>query len=86
MTRKGDKRLVITLDGEHAAKLTQLAERTHLQERMLARSLLSRAIDETDVPPTSVVRILDGISGAFDRAQLGREQAPTGRTTSIDQL
>ena len=31
MTPKGDKRLSITLDSEHAAKLTRLAERTHLQ-------------------------------------------------------
>jgi hypothetical protein len=79
-------RLNITLDGEYAAKLARLAERTHLQEGTLARSLLSHAIDEADVDPANVVRILDGISGAFDRAQLGLEQARAGQTTSLDEL
>jgi predicted transcriptional regulator len=79
-------RLNVTLDEEYATKLARLAERVHMQEGTLARSLLSQAIDQADVDPGNVVRILDGISGAFDRAQLGLEQARTGRTTGLDDL
>lgn len=79
-------RLNVTLDDEYAAKLARLAERTHLQEGTLARSLLSHAIDEADVDPRNVVEILDGISGAFERAQLGRRQAESGQTIPLDEL
>lgn len=79
-------RLNVTLDGERAAKLSRLAERTHTQEGTLARSLLSQAIDEADVDARHVVELLDGIPGAFERAQLGLEQAKSGHTVSLDDL
>jgi len=78
--------LNVTLDGERAAKLSRLAERTHTQEGTLARSLLSQAIDEVDVDARHVVELLDGIPGAFERAQLGLEQASSGQTVSLDDL
>lgn len=40
------KPINVTLDDEHAAKLARLAERTHVQEGTLARSLLSTPLDE----------------------------------------
>lgn len=83
---RGSGRLNVTLDEEYAAKLARLAERTHIQEGTLARSLLSRAIDEADVDADNVVQVLDGISGAFERAQLGREQARKKRTIPLDEL
>jgi hypothetical protein len=79
-------RLNVTLDDEYAAKLAKLAERTHVQEGTLARSLLSHAIDEADVDPSNVVQLLVGISGAFERAQLGLKQARAGRTIALDEL
>jgi hypothetical protein len=79
-------RLNVTLDGERAAKLARLAERTHTQEGTLARSLLSQAIDEADVDARHVVELLDGIPGAFERAQLGLEQAKSGETIPLDEL
>ena len=79
-------RLNVTLDGEHAAKLARLAERTHTQEGTLARSLLSRALDEADPDPRHIVDLLDGIPGAFERAELGREQTRSGQTISLDDL
>jgi hypothetical protein len=79
-------RLNVTLDEEYALKLARLAQRTHVQEGTLARSLLSHAIDEADIDPDNMVQILDGISGAFERARLGLEQARKGRTTSLDEL
>jgi hypothetical protein len=78
--------LNVTLDGERAAKLSRMAERTHTQEGTLARSLLSQAIDEADMDARHVVELLDGIPGAFERAQLGLEQAKSGRTISLDDL
>lgn len=85
MARDGG-RLNVTLDQEYAAKLARLAQRTHVQEGTLARSLLSHAIDEADVDPDNVVQILDGISGAFERARLGLEQARERQTTPLDEL
>ncbi|HEX3910541.1 MAG TPA: hypothetical protein VHW67_07575 [Solirubrobacteraceae bacterium] len=79
-------RLNITLDPEHAARLARLAERTHVQEGTLARSLLSAAIEEADPEARNVAALLDGIPGAYERAQLGLAQARAGETIDLDQL
>jgi hypothetical protein len=79
-------RLNVTLDEEYAAKLARLAERAHVQEGTLARSLLSHAIDEAEVDASNVMQILEGISGAFDRAGLGLDQARSADTTALDEL
>jgi hypothetical protein len=80
------ERLNVTLDDEHAAKLARLAERTHVQPGTLARSLLASALDDSDLDARNVVELLDGIPGAFDRAQLGLDQAEQGDTVSLDDL
>jgi predicted transcriptional regulator len=80
------ERLNITLDDEYAEKLARLAERTHVQPGTIARSLLSTALDETDADPSNVVDLLDGISGAHERARLGRAQAEAGQTIPLEQL
>jgi len=79
-------RLNVTLDGEHAAKLARLAERTHTHEGTVARSLLSSALDEADPDARHVVELLDGIGGAWERAQRGLEQAHEGRTIPLADL
>jgi hypothetical protein len=79
-------RLEVTLDGEHAAKLACLAARTHVQEDALAQSLLSRALDDADPDAENLVELLDGISNAYERAQLGLRQARVGETVSLDKL
>ena len=79
-------RLNVTLDAEHAARLSRLAERTHVNEGTLARSLLASAIDDADPDPANVVALLDGIDGAYDRAQLGLRQAAAGETIAADEL
>jgi hypothetical protein len=79
-------RLNVTLDAEYAAKLSRLAERTHVQEGTLARSLLSHALDEADVDARHAAELLDGIPGAYERALLGREQARSGATVPLDDL
>lgn len=79
-------RVNVTLDPERAAKLRLLAERTHMQEGTLARSLLTHAIDEAEVDARHVADLLDRIPGAYERAQLGLKQARTGQTMGLDQL
>jgi hypothetical protein len=80
------ERVNITLDDQEAAKLTRLAERMHVQPGTLARSLLAHALDDADPDPRNVVELLDGIGGAYERAQLGLRQARGGQTISVDQL
>ena len=76
----------VTLDAEYAERLTILAERAHTQEGTLARSLLSQALDEADADATNIVEILDGIQGAFERAQRGADEIRSGRGIRLDEL
>jgi hypothetical protein len=82
----GSHRLNITLDPEYAARLSRLAERTHVHEGTLARSLLSRALEDADADARQIVALLDGIPGALDQARLGHDQARSGDTISVDEL
>ena len=82
----GSVRLDVTLPAESAARLSRLAERTHVQEGTLARSLLARAIDEADLDPRHVVELLDGIPGAWERIERGLADARAGRTIPLDEL
>jgi hypothetical protein len=79
-------RLNVTLDPEHAARLARLAERTHVQEGTLARSLLSVAIEDADPDARHVVAVLDGIPGAYERARHSLERARAGETIPLDEL
>jgi hypothetical protein len=79
-------RLNVTLDAEHATKLAMLAERTHVQEGTLARSLLSSALDEAEPDPRTITALLDGIPGAYEHAQLGLRQASEGKTIPLQAL
>ena len=79
-------RLNITLDAEYAEKLARLAQRVHVQEGTLARSLLSTALDDADPDARTVTEVLDVIAGAWERAQLGREQGRRGDTVQLDEL
>jgi hypothetical protein len=78
--------LNVTLDPERAGTLELLAQRTHTQTGTLAGWLLSKAIDEADLDARDVVELLDGIPGAFERAQLGLEGARAGKTIAADEL
>jgi len=80
------RRLNVTLDPAYAAKLAKMAERTHVNEGTLARSLLSQALDEADPDPRHIAELLDGLPGALERAQEGLEDAKAGRTISLDDL
>lgn len=79
-------RINVTLDDAHAAKLARLAERTHVQEGTLARSLLSTALDDADPDAVRITEILDAIPGAWQRTQEGLAQAASGEGTPLDEL
>ena len=83
---ESSRRLNVTIDQIYAAKLAKLAERTHVNEGTLARSLLSQALDEADPDPRHAAALLDGLPGAFERAQQGLREAKAGRTISLDDL
>jgi hypothetical protein len=85
MERSG-YRLNVTLDPEYAARLARLAERTHVQEGTLARSLLSTAIEDADPDARNIVEVLDGIPGAYERAMQSLDRARRGETISLDEL
>lgn len=80
------ERVNVTLEDEQAQKLLRLAERMHVQPGTVARSLLAQALDDADPDARNVVDLLDGIDGAFERAQLGLRQAQAGQTVSVDEL
>ncbi|HEY8083004.1 MAG TPA: hypothetical protein VIE64_05545 [Solirubrobacterales bacterium] len=80
------KRINVTLDEAHADKLARLAERTHIQEGTLARSLLSTALDDADPDAARITEILDAIPGAWERAQESIEQARRGETVPLSEL
>ena len=80
------RRINVTLDKEHAGKLSRLAERTHVQEGTLARSLLSTALDDVEPDAASITEILDAIPGAWERTQEGLAQAACGEGTPLDEL
>lgn len=82
----GGKRLNVTLDQVYAVRLAKLAERTHVNEGTLARSLLSQALEEADPDPRQVVALLDGLPGAFERARQGLEDAKADRTVALDAI
>jgi len=76
----------LNLDDESAARLATLAERAHAQQDDLAVSLLAEALAEIEREPADVASVLDRIPGAWERMQLGRDQASRGETIGLDEL
>lgn len=82
----GVRRVNVTLDEVYASKLERLARRVHVPEGTLARSLLSSALDDADPDAARVTDLLDGVPGAFERAETGRRQAARGETVPLEEL
>jgi len=80
------KRINVTLDDERASKLARLAERTHVQEGTLARSLLSTALDDADPDAARITELLEAIPGAWERTQEGLAQAARDEGAPLDEL
>jgi hypothetical protein len=83
---RGGNRINVLLDEEHSRRLKRMAEQSHAAEGTLARSLLSRAIDEAEVDGRTIVEVLNGIPGASDRFTLAREQLARGEGFPLDDL
>jgi hypothetical protein len=79
-------RVNVTLDAEYGEKLRRMAERAYVQEGTMARSLLSRAIDEADIDPESMVDLLGRIPGAVERLERAREQLARGEVVELEDL
>jgi hypothetical protein len=79
-------RVNVTLDDAHAEKLRRLAERTHVNEGTIARSLLMTALDDADPDPRTVTKLLDTIPGAFERAERGLAQVRAGAGKPLTEL
>ena len=56
-------RINVSLDEEYAAKLSRLADRMHVQEGTLAKSLLSSALDQADPDADHIVALFGRNSG-----------------------
>ncbi len=80
------RRINVSLGSEHAFKLERLAARTHVNEGTLARSLLSRAIDDTDIDADNIVAVLDSIPGAFEQASSAQNDYRAGKTISVGEF
>lgn len=80
------RQIHLDLDDESAARLAAVAERAHAQQDDLAVTLLSEALAELEREPADVVSALDRVPGAWERMQLGREQAGNGETVGLDEL
>jgi len=80
------KRVNVTLDPERAAKLGALAERAHVPDGTLARSLLSTAIDDADPDARTITTILEGIPGLLERIEHAEAQVEAGEFVSLEDL
>ena len=63
-----------------------LARLAGVLEATLARSLLSKAIEDADPDASSTTAILDGIPGAYERAIQSLERAHAGKSIALDDL
>ena len=66
--------------------MKSIAERTHMQEGTLARSLLATALDDADPDAARITEILDAIPGAWERTQEGLAQAARGEGMPLGEL
>jgi hypothetical protein len=80
------RRLNLSLDEQRAAKLARLADRAHVPDGTLARSLLSAAIDDADPDAGAVTEILEGIPGLADRLAESEVELEAGEVTELRDL
>ncbi len=82
----GINRINVSLDNEHAERLSRLAERLHVQEGTVARSLLSQALDDIDPDPRQIADLLNRIPGARGRIAAGLADMDAGHVIPLDKL
>ncbi len=80
------RRLNVSLDEQRASKLARLADRVHVADGTLARSMLSAAIDEADPDAGSITDILEGIPGLADRLERAEAEVAAGAVVELRDL
>jgi hypothetical protein len=80
------RRLNVSLDEQRASKLARLADRAHVPDGTLARSLLSAAIDDADPDAAAVTDILEGIPGFAARLDRAEAQVEAGAVEDLRDL
>ncbi len=78
------RRLNVSLDEQRATKLARLADRAHVPDGTLARSLLSAAIDDADPDSASITEILEGIPGLPERLAQAEAEVEAGGITELE--
>ena len=76
----------MSLDEHRSTKLARLADRAHVPDGTLARSLLAAAIDDADPDAGSVTDILEGIPGLTGRLTEAEDQVEAGAVTDLRHL
>lgn len=80
------RRLTIDLEDEDGADLDRLAESQRTDAEAFVRSLLTQLLRAQRCDSRTATELLDGIPGAFEDAQLGREQGRHGETIPLAEL
>ena len=80
------RRLNVSLDEQRSAKLARLADRAHVADGTLARSLLSAAIDDADPDAGSITDILEGIPGLASRLERAEAEVASGAVVELGDL
>jgi hypothetical protein len=80
------RRLTIDLEDEDGADLDRLAEGQSTDAEAFARSLLTQLLRAQRWDSRTATELLDGIPGAFEDSQLGREQGRRGETIPLAEL
>jgi hypothetical protein len=80
------RRLNVSLDEQRAAKLARLADRAHVADGTLARSLLSAAIDDADPDAATITQILEGIPGLVEGIEQAESEYRMGDFTELQDM
>ena len=80
------RRLNVSLDEQRSAKLARLADRAHVADGTLARSLLSGAIDDADPDAESITDILEGIPGLAGQLERAESELASGAVVELRDL
>ncbi len=80
------KRVNVTLDDESAERLSRLADRAHVSDGTLAKSLLTSALEGADPDPRTVTEILEGVPGLLERVQAAETEVDRGDYIELSEL
>ena len=83
LLRLMSRRLTIEIEDDDGAHLDRLAQGQRTDAEAFARSLPTQLLRAQRYDSRTATELLDGIPGAFEAAQLGREQGRRGETIPL---